>query len=37
MKLMQASQPIVYTKYNQNYFILDLATPNKTMQVIGYK
>lgn len=36
MKLMQAGYPIAYAKCNQNLFILELATPNKAMQITKY-
>ena len=34
MTLMQSGQPIAHARCDQNLFILDLATPNKAMQVI---
>lgn len=35
MTLMQSGQPIAHARRNPNLFILDLATPNKAMQITG--
>lgn len=34
--LMQAEHPIAYTKCDQKFFVLKLATPNKAMQITRY-
>lgn len=37
MILIQADQAITYARCDQNFFILDLATPNKVMQIIRHR